>query len=201
MPFKKEIIIDGRGHLLGRLASIVAKELLLGQKVTVVRCEEINISGSFFRNKIKYLFFLRKRCNVRPTHGPFHLRSPSRLFWRVVRGMLPHKTSRGAHALERFKVFEGVPPPYDKKKRLVVPQALRVLRLAPGREFCLLSRLSAEMGWKYQGIVNELEAKRKVRSAAFYKAKKVQNAKCSAASKKAGEALTKINAELATLGY
>jgi ribosomal protein L13 len=28
--FEKQVIIDGRGHLLGRLSSIVAKELLLG---------------------------------------------------------------------------------------------------------------------------------------------------------------------------
>lgn len=41
----KEVVIDGRGHLLGRLASIVAKELLSGQKVAVVRCEELMISG------------------------------------------------------------------------------------------------------------------------------------------------------------
>ena len=30
MVFEKTIVVDGRGHLLGRLASIVAKELLLG---------------------------------------------------------------------------------------------------------------------------------------------------------------------------
>lgn len=47
------IVIDGKGHLLGRLASIVAKQVLNGQKITVVRCEEINISGSFFRNKVR----------------------------------------------------------------------------------------------------------------------------------------------------
>jgi large subunit ribosomal protein L13Ae len=28
--FEKELIIDGRGHLEGRLASIIAKELLNG---------------------------------------------------------------------------------------------------------------------------------------------------------------------------
>lgn len=44
--FTNEIIIDGKGHLMGRLASIVAKELLCGQKVVVVRCEEIDISGA-----------------------------------------------------------------------------------------------------------------------------------------------------------
>lgn len=46
-----QVIIDGKGHLLGRLASIVAKQLLNGQKVVVVRCEDLNISGEFFRNK------------------------------------------------------------------------------------------------------------------------------------------------------
>lgn len=46
------IVIDGKGHLLGRLASIIAKQILNGQKIVVVRCEEINISGSFFRNKV-----------------------------------------------------------------------------------------------------------------------------------------------------
>jgi hypothetical protein len=50
--------------------------------------------------------------------------------------MVPHKTPRGAAALERLKLFEGVPPPYDKKKRMVVPDALRVLRLKPGRKYC-----------------------------------------------------------------
>ena len=45
-------IVDGKGHLLGRLASIVAKQILLGQKVVVVRSELINVSGSFFRNKV-----------------------------------------------------------------------------------------------------------------------------------------------------
>jgi ribosomal protein L13 len=39
-------VIDGRDHLLGRLASIVTKELLAGQKVVIVRCDEMVISGS-----------------------------------------------------------------------------------------------------------------------------------------------------------
>ena len=113
----KPLVIDGRGHLLGRLASIVAKSLLQGQRVVVVRCEGemldktlerkifasvlflplficfikfscfilpfyiklshfsgINISGSFYRNKLKYMDYLRKRCLVNPKRGPFHHR-------------------------------------------------------------------------------------------------------------------------------
>ena len=51
---------------------------------------------------------------------------------------ISEQTSRGAAALERLKVFEGVPPPYDRKKKMVVPSALRVLRLKPGRKYCTL---------------------------------------------------------------
>ncbi len=47
----QQVVIDGKGHLLGRLASIVAKQLLSGQKIVVVRCEALNISGEFFRAK------------------------------------------------------------------------------------------------------------------------------------------------------
>jgi len=39
-------VIDGRDHLLGRLASIIAKELLAGQKIVLVRCDEMVVSGS-----------------------------------------------------------------------------------------------------------------------------------------------------------
>jgi large subunit ribosomal protein L13Ae len=39
-------VVDGKGHLLGRLASIVAKQLMAGKKIVVVRAEAIVISGS-----------------------------------------------------------------------------------------------------------------------------------------------------------
>lgn len=39
--------------------------------------------------------------------------------------MIPHKTKRGEAALARLKVYEGVPPPYDKIKRMVIPDALK----------------------------------------------------------------------------
>jgi len=151
--FDPVIVIDGKGHLLGRLASTVAKQLLMGQKIVVVRCEALNISGEFFRAKLKYQAFMRKQTRFNPTRGgPFHFRAPSKMFWRTVRGMIPHKTARGAAAMERLKTFEGIPPPYDHKKRMVVPQALRVLRLKPGRKYCTVGRLGHEFGWKYQDV-------------------------------------------------
>merc|ERR1711977_350570 len=120
--FEPVVVIDGKGHLLGRLASTVAKQLLNGQKIVVVRCEALNISGEFFRAKLKYHAYLRKITRYNPTRGgPFHFRAPARVFYKTVRGMVPHKTARGKAAMERLKVFEGVPAPYDKKKRMVVP--------------------------------------------------------------------------------
>ena len=82
----KRVVVDARHHMLGRLASIVAKELLNGQKVVVVRCEEICISGGLVRQKMKYMRFLRKRMNTKPSHGPIHFRAPAKIFWRTVRG-------------------------------------------------------------------------------------------------------------------
>lgn len=77
------------------------------------------------------------------------------MFWRTVRGMIPHKTERGNAAMNRLKAFEGIPAPYDHKKRMVVPQALRVLRLKPGRKYCSVGRLGREFGWKYSDVVDK----------------------------------------------
>ena len=115
---------------------------------------------------------MHKRHLVNPCKsGPFHHRAPSRIFFRAVRGMVPHKTARGAAALQRLKVYEGMPPPYDRKKKFVVPDALRVLRLKPGRKYATLKRISSEVGWKYQETVDKLEAKRVVKQQAFHERK------------------------------
>mmetsp|Transcript_104922 Transcript_104922/g.292017 ORF Transcript_104922/g.292017 Transcript_104922/m.292017 type:complete len:204 (+) Transcript_104922:76-687(+) len=171
VSFKNEIVVDCRGHLLGRLCSIIGKEILNGKHVTCVRTEDINMSGSLYRAKLKYANFRRKHTNSNPRHGPFHQRAPSKILWRTVRGMVPHKTPRGAAALDRLKCFEGVPHPYDRKKRMVVPQALKVLRLKPERRVCKLGDLSKEFGWKHQDLIKRLEDQRKVKSEAFHKKK------------------------------
>uniref|UniRef100_A0A8C9GRV9 Large ribosomal subunit protein uL13 n=1 Tax=Piliocolobus tephrosceles TaxID=591936 RepID=A0A8C9GRV9_9PRIM len=133
------LVLDDLGHLLGRLAAIVAKQVLLGRKVVVVRCEGINISGNFYRNKLKYLAFLRKRMNTNPSRGPYHFRAPSRIFWRT---------------------------------RIVVPAALKVVRLKPTRKFAYLGRLAHEVGWKYQAVTATLEEKRKEKTKIHYRKKK-----------------------------
>ncbi|KAK3013419.1 hypothetical protein RJ639_010231 [Escallonia herrerae] len=159
----KRVVIDARHHMLGRLSSILARELLNGQRVTVVRCEEICLSGGLVRQKMKYLRFLRKRMNTKPSHCPHPLPCPRQ-------NPLAHhpRTKRGAAALARLKVYEGVPPPYDKMKRMVIPDALKVLRLQAGHK----GQLSSEVGWNHYDTIKELEKKRKERAQVAYERKK-----------------------------
>ncbi|XP_046450001.1 60S ribosomal protein L13a-like [Daphnia pulex] len=197
----KPIIIDAREHLMGRLATIVAKAALNGHKVRVLRAEQMEISGTFFRNKLKFLSFLRKRCNVNPARGPFHHRAPSKIFKRAVRGMLPYKTFRGREALKRVRAFEGVPPRYMRVKKQIAPNALRVICLSPGRKYCRLGRLSHEVGWKYQDIVATLEAKRKIKASIAYGKKKVEQRTKGLAKKKVYERIVRHQKLLQSLGH
>jgi len=100
--------------------------------------------------------------------------------------------------MERLKVFEGVPPPYDKKKKMVVPQALRVLRLRPGRKYCSVGRLSKEVGWKYADVVSKLEERRKVKGAAYFARKKAQQRLIAGAK---NTTTTNADEELKSYGY
>ena len=159
----------------------------------------MNISGSLFRNNLKYHEFLRKSNNSNPRRNFKHYHSPSRMFWRTLRGMLPHKEARGADALQHLKVFEGIPYPYDQKKRMVVPSALRVTRLRPMRNYCVLGELATMVGWNKGTLVASLEAKRKVKSDRFHqnKAKKADARKKALGDKKVAE----VSKELAKHGF
>jgi len=196
--FEKEIVIDGSGHIIGRLASTVAKELLSGQKVVVVRCEALEITGSLLRNKMKWARFMRLRMNTNPKRGPFHYRSPARIFWRTVRGMIPHKTFRGKQALARLQTYEGIPEPFDKKKRMVVPNALKVLHVKTYRKTTVLGVLASQSGWKHADLVKKLEEQRVAKSQVYYLEKK---AKTQAKTKASASVDAKVNDVLAEFGY
>ena len=121
------------------------------------------------------------------------------MFWRSLRGMTPHKTSRGAAALQRLKVFEGIPYPYDVRKRMVVPEALKAVRIKAHRNTCLLGELSSHFGWERGNVVATLEQKRIAQSARFHEMK---SKKLAARAKQQNDASLKtVNAELAKHGY
>jgi len=142
---------------------------------------------------------LRKRLLTNPRRTFVHYRAPSRIFWRTVRGMLPHKSARGAAALGRLKVFEGCPAPYDTTKKQYIPDAMRCVKLASFRKFCALGDLSSQVGWGKQGLVEQLENKRKERALNWHK-KRIEKSGRVRKSTNAGE-VAKIREQLAQYGY
>ena len=123
------------------------------------------------------------------------------MVWRTIRGMVHQKTARGQDAISRLSTFEGIPAPYDKQTRVVVPAALRVMRLKSHRDYTVIGELPHNVGWKHKELLGRLEAKRKEDSKEFYNKKK----ELAALKRKATEAcageLAKVNELLAAAGY
>jgi large subunit ribosomal protein L13 len=107
------MIIDGTDYLLGRLASVSAKNALLGQSIDIINCEKIVISGN--RDELIDKFKNKATRGI-PAKGPFIHRHPEKFVRRAIRGMLPYKKSRGRDAFSRVKCHVGVPQEFEKKK-------------------------------------------------------------------------------------
>lgn len=112
------MIIDGKDHILGRLASFVAKALLEGQDIVVVNSKDIVVTGSTTFDEI-----LEKVQRGDPHHGPFYPKRPDRIFKRVVRGMLPYRKEKGRKAFKRLRVYIGVPDELAKMEKVIIKDA------------------------------------------------------------------------------
>jgi large subunit ribosomal protein L13 len=99
-------IYDAENHILGRLASVVAKQLLNGESVAVVKVEKIVIAGN---PKDTLKTYLEKTARGDPIHGPFFPKTPDGIFKRTVRGMVPRDRTHGREAYKRLRVYTGVP--------------------------------------------------------------------------------------------
>jgi large subunit ribosomal protein L13 len=105
----KTIVVDGTNHIAGRLSSHVAKLLLGGNRVSIVNCENIMISGNRRSIMEEYKKFLEISSIINPKFGPFHPRRPDTIITKMVRGMLPRKKSSGQDAFKRLRAHIGVP--------------------------------------------------------------------------------------------
>ena len=143
---EREIVVDGSGQVLGRLASITAKLLLLGWKVSIVNAEKIVLSGD---PKTVIQSYKRTVLGVRSHYShkwrPKRPRSPQRLVKHTVRGMLPKHSSKGKEALSRLRVYVGVPNELRDSKMIRFPEA-DASRL--GSSYVELGRVAMELGWK-----------------------------------------------------
>lgn len=102
-------IIDGSGAVLGRLASTAASLTLDGECVVVVNAEDVVVSGDKDDVVEKY----RRKTEFRSDRGPQQPKRPDGLLRRTVRGMVPYKKQRGRDAMDRLRIYVGVPQEYE----------------------------------------------------------------------------------------
>lgn len=118
------MIIDGEGHILGRLASITSKKLLEGEEIVVLNAEKIMLTGSKDWAYAKYKQRLDRASISNPRDlGPKYPRRPEEIFRRTVRGMLPFKKSKGKTAFKGLKAYVGIPREFKGSETSKLPDA------------------------------------------------------------------------------
>ena len=107
------LVYDATDKILGRLASQVAKQLMVArkagneQRVIIYNAEHAVVSGP--RTKVLADYDSKYKLN-HPRKGPFYPRMPDQILKRTVRGMLPYqKNSSGRGALRDLRVMIGKP--------------------------------------------------------------------------------------------
>ena len=106
----RPIVVDATNHIAGRLSSNVAKLLLKGNRVSVVNCDKIMMSGTRSNQIKEYREFLEINSIINPKHGPVHYRRPDTIMAKMVRGMLPYdRKPSGKVAHQRLRTYIGSP--------------------------------------------------------------------------------------------
>lgn len=100
-----EIFVDAKDHIVGRISSTIAKELMKGNFVFVVNAEKAVVSGRY-SSIIKV--YGERISRGDPNNGPYYPKYPDRMLKRTIRGMLPRNYT-GREALKRLKVFLSIP--------------------------------------------------------------------------------------------
>ena len=117
-------VIDGSEHILGRLATYVAKDLLNGEQIVIVNAEKIVITGR--KEQILEDYKQRRDRGVkgRNRRGPYYPRMPDRMVKRSIRGMLPYQQPKGRTAFKKLKVYIGVPIGMDTAMVIKIDDSL-----------------------------------------------------------------------------
>ena len=109
VDLSRPIVVDGTNLIAGRVASNVAKLLRKGNRVSIINCDKIMISGKKSSIIGEYEDFLRIHSIIHPQHGPFHPRRPDTIMKRMIRGMLPTEKPSRKTDLARLRTYIGVP--------------------------------------------------------------------------------------------
>jgi len=136
-------VVDASGHVAGRLASGVAKRLLLGETIAIVNAERAILTGG--RAWI-FAEFRHRRDVGSSRKGPFYPARPDRILHRAIRGMLPYQRPRGRAALRRLRVYVGVP---DALREEPVERTGAGPRI-PTSQYATLAEISRRLGAQFE---------------------------------------------------
>jgi len=100
--------------IVGRMASYVAKQALLGNTIHIFNCEQAIITGT--PKSVQEDYWLRKKDIGQPQTGPFLSKLPDRFVRRIIRGMLSHRKAKGKNAYRRIMCYIGVPSQFTGTK-------------------------------------------------------------------------------------
>jgi len=129
-------IIDGKNAIMGRLASFAAKELLKGEEIIILNCNEVIITGN--KKNIKKEFEEKRSKVGSGQKGPKHPRVSFKIVKRAVRGMLPnHREGRGKEAWKRIKCYNGIPKEFKDAKK-IIPKKQEKSKFSKIKEFVSL---------------------------------------------------------------
>ena len=118
------IVVDATDHIAGRLSSNVAKLLLKGNRVSVVNCDKIMISGTRSNIIREYRDFLDINSINHWKHGPKHPRRPDTIMKKMIRGMLPNEKPSGKEAHKRLRTYIGSPKEVKSLKKIKFEKAM-----------------------------------------------------------------------------
>lgn len=139
------VIIDATELILGRMASIVTKPLLQGERIVIVNAEKSIISGKRLSRLKERKMFLEVG---HPRKGPFHSRRPDQILRKTVRGMLPMRKPRGREAYKRLRVFIGTPEEFKGVETQTIHDANAGKLRCP---YITLGELAKGIGWTSLG--------------------------------------------------
>ncbi|MBR9679703.1 MAG: 50S ribosomal protein L13 [Candidatus Altiarchaeota archaeon] len=136
-------IIDAKELVLGRMASVVAKRLLLNEEIIIINAELAVITGN--RDSIFEKYKIRRERGHK-YEGPFFPKAPHRVVKRTIRGMIDWKSPKGKKAYKLLKVHIGTPAEFDNKPSESIE--LAQLGRTMARKFIRINDLSRFLGWK-----------------------------------------------------
>ena len=141
----RPIVVDASDHIAGRLSSLVAKMLLKGNRISLVNCERIMISGSRSNTIREYRQFLKINSIINPKHGPVHYRRPDTVITKMIRGMLPfEKKPSGKASHKRLRAYVGSPKELKPFKKVRFEKAM-IRRSASS--YTTMGELCRVIGW------------------------------------------------------